>query len=56
MSVTKLSLAGKNVSLVSDVPAGDEKIDHLFYSVVALQCIADAMIPVIWTGMVIFTF
>jgi hypothetical protein len=38
MSLTKLSLAGKNLtareSLVSDILAGDGKIDNLFYSVV----------------------
>jgi hypothetical protein len=41
MSLTKLSLAGNNLnysqsgdSLVSNIPAGDGKIDILFYSVV----------------------
>ncbi len=39
MSLTKLDLAGKNLripareSLVIDIPAGDEKIANLFYSV-----------------------
>jgi hypothetical protein len=41
MSLTKLSLAGKikllpaRESLVSDIPAGDGKTGHVFYSVAA---------------------
>jgi hypothetical protein len=37
MPLTELSVAGNNFavreSLVSDIPAGDGKIDNLFYSV-----------------------
>jgi hypothetical protein len=38
MSLTKLSLAGNNLSLVSDIPAGEGKIANLF-----LQCGETAM-------------
>ncbi len=33
MSLTKLSLAGNNLNLVSDIPAGDGKTANLFLTV-----------------------
>ncbi len=48
MSLTELSLAGNNLitvfpameSLVCDIPAGDGKIDNLFYSVIYYRYIS----------------